>query len=81
LSIFGKLQKAASYLMFDKYKEMLSHLNKKDGDKLENYICSLPIVGFNSSFYDVGLLDNNFLMHEIYKRDQKPFIIKEWKQI
>jgi len=55
---------------------MLSHLNKKDGDKLENYICSLRIVGYNSSFYDVGLLNNNGLMHKIYKRDQKPFIIK-----
>jgi len=56
---------------------MLSHLNKKDGDRLENYICSLPIVGFNSSFYDVSLLNNNGLVHEIYKRDQKPFIIKD----
>jgi len=32
---FDKLQKAASYLMFDKYMEMLSHLNKKMAINLE----------------------------------------------
>jgi len=56
---------------------MLSHLNKKNANKLKIYICLLPIVGFNSSFCNVGLLNNNGLMHEIYKRDQKPIIIKD----
>ena len=77
---FDILQKTASDLMYKKYQDLtdkMRALNRiKDVEKLREYIDSLPIIGFNSSFYDIGLLSNYGCMHEIKKRCDKPFIIK-----
>jgi len=54
---FDQLSSAASVLMHNKFKQLLSlDLTLKTRNKLIDYCSSLPIMGFNSSFYDVGLL-------------------------
>jgi len=37
----------------------------------------LSIIGFNSSFYDVGLLSKDGFINNIKSRDSQPFIIKD----
>jgi len=52
---FDQLSSAASILMHNKFKQLLSlDLNLKTRNKLIDYCSSLSIIGFNSSFYDVG---------------------------
>ena len=46
-------------------------------DQVKSYCSVIPIVGFNSSFYDINLLANEGFMNEIISRDSKPFVIKE----
>src|SRR5271157_5966547 len=57
-----------------------NHYNEKEKEswlaKVENYCSNIPIVGFNTGFYDINLLSDYGFMQEIYKRDQNPFIIK-----
>ena len=45
-------------------------------NKIEQYCSSIPIVGFNSSFYDINLLSNYGFMRKFLKRDNSPFVIK-----
>ena len=78
---FEKLSNIAGDLMLQKYSTLYNKIVEMgvedDRKKLKDYINSLPIVGFNSNFYDIGLLVKEGFMHEIYKRDKKPFIVKD----
>jgi len=42
-----------------------------------DYCSCWPILGFNSSFYDVGLLAKDGFINNIIARDNNPFIIKD----
>jgi len=44
---------------------------------LVDYCSSLPIVGFNSGFYDIVLLAKDGFINNITARDSTPFIIKD----
>ena len=61
-------------------KKIDTHCNEKQIKKyfnqIEEYCSSIPIVGFNSSFYDTCLLINEGFMPEILKRDKNPFVLK-----
>jgi len=62
----------------NKFKQLLSlDLNLKTRNKLIDYCSSLPIIGLNSSFYDVGLLAKDGFINNIISRDPNPFIIKD----
>jgi len=75
---FDQLSSAASILMHNKFSQLLSlDLNLKIRNKLVDYCSSLPIIGFNSSFYDVGLLAKDGFINNIISRDPTPFIIKD----
>jgi len=75
---FDQLSSAASILMHNKFKQLLSlDLSLKLRNKLIDYCSSLPIIGFNSSFYDVGLLAKDGFINNIISRDKNPFIIKD----
>jgi len=64
--------------MHNKFSKLLSlDLNLKLRNKLIDYCTSLPIIGFNSSFYDVGLLAKDGFINNIISRDPNPFIIKD----
>jgi len=64
--------------MQSKLSHLLSlNLNKKIRKKLVYYCTSLPILGFNSSFYDIGLLGKDEFIENIIARDPTPFIIKD----
>ena len=49
-------------------------------DQIEEYCSSIPIVGFNSGFYDTNLLLDEGFMNEIIARDKQPFTIKDGKR-
>jgi len=67
--------------MQDKFKQLLSlDLSLKIRNKLIDYCSSLPIIGFSSSFYDVGLLAKDGFINNIITRDKNPFIIKDCKR-
>jgi len=56
--------------MHNKFSQLLSlDLNLKTRNKLVHYCPSLPIIGFNSSFYDVGLLFKDGFINNIIPRD------------
>jgi len=75
---FDQLSSAASELVHNKFKQLFSQdLNSKTRNKLIDYCSSLPIIGFNSSFYDVGLLSKDGFINNIITRDFNPFIIKD----
>jgi len=82
---FDILQKTASDLMHKKYEDLVNKMRPldriKDVEKLSEYIESLPIIGFNSSFYDIGLLSKYGFMHEIKKKMWKTFYYKKWCEI
>jgi len=75
---FDQLSSAASVLMQNKFKQLLSlDLDLKIRNKLIDYCSSLPIIGLNSSFYVVGLLAKDGFINNIISRDPNPFIIKD----
>jgi len=64
--------------MHNKFNQLLSlDLSSKLKNKLTDYCSSLPILGFNSSFYDVGLLSKDGFINNMISRDNNPFIIKD----
>ena len=81
---FDKVSAAAKDLMKLKMKPLLdkisNHWNtlkaKKYLEQIDEYCSSIPIVGFNSSFYDTCLLINEGFMSEILSRDNNPFVLK-----
>jgi hypothetical protein len=62
-----------------KFKRLLSTVeDAKLLTQIKYYIDVLiPIVRFNSSFYDIGLLFKDGFMHAILVRSKIPFIIKD----
>ena len=75
---FDILAKTASELMNAKLKPVIDKVkNEKDKQLIIDYCSSLPILGFNSGFYDIGLLAHEGFIHEIVKRDSTPLIIKD----
>jgi hypothetical protein len=81
---FDKVVEKATELMKWKMRSLIfkvgDHYNEKEKEKwLHNifkYCSNIPIVGFNTGFYDINLLSNYGFMEEIFKRDTNPFIIK-----
>jgi len=64
--------------MHNNFNHLLSlNLDNKLRKKLVEYCSSLPIVGFNSGFYDIGLLAKDGFINNIIDRDSTPFIIKD----
>ena len=47
---------------------------------IEEYCSSIPIVGFNTGFYDTNLLMDEGFLNEILARDREPFVIKDGKR-
>src|SRR5208283_3599765 len=74
----------ASELMLIKMKPLIEAINGYYHEKrrnkylkiVEEYCKSVPIVGFNSGFYDTGIMLSNNFMQEILERDEKPMAIK-----
>jgi cell fate (sporulation/competence/biofilm development) regulator YmcA (YheA/YmcA/DUF963 family) len=81
---FDKVAEKSKSLMTDKMKVLIEkiqmHYNIKEKEKMlrtiENYCSNIPIVGFNSSFYDINLITKYGFMKEILARDGSPFVIK-----
>src|SRR5271165_5108450 len=81
---FDKVAEEATELMKWKMRSLIfkvnDHYNEKEKEtwlaKILSYCSNIPIVGFNTGFYDINLLSNYGFKEEIFKRDQKPFIIK-----
>ena len=91
-TLFDKLSKESKNLMLNKMQPLLDKINihydedqkQKYLDQVETYCSSLPIVGFNSSFYDINLMMNEGFMNEIIKRDQNIHVVKDgnrYKQV
>jgi hypothetical protein len=72
---FDEISIKAKEIMLQKMKPLLDRLESKS--QVESYCSSIPIVGFNSGFYDINLLSNDGFINEIIARDAKPFVIKE----
>ena len=83
-SHLDQLCEEASKLMLKKMQPLIeaieSYYHEKRRNKylrdVRNYCESVPIVGFNSGFYDTGIMLNYNFMREILKRDQKPAVAK-----
>ena len=82
--VFDKIAEKAICLMDEQFRDLYKEINKiKDEkknkeyyNKLYNYINKIPIVGFNSGFYDINVNITQF-MKELQKRsDNKIFAIK-----
>ena len=81
---FDTVVEKSSKLMIKKMKPLIkkvkNHYNEREKEKIltkiEDYCSNIPVVGFNSGFYDINLLPNYGLMKEIQDRDDSPFVIK-----
>ena len=81
---FDKIVEKSTVLMMDKMKALIEKVSKhyKESEKekwletIVSYCSNIPIVGFNSGFYDINLLSSYGFINEILKRDQNPFVIK-----
>jgi hypothetical protein len=81
---FDKIAEKSEKLMKKKMKPLIkkvkNHYNDREKENMlttiENYCSNIPIVGFNSSFYDINLMTDYGFMKEIVDRDESPFVIK-----
>jgi len=81
---FEKIAEKSKILVIEKMKPLIekvqNHYNKREKENMlktiESYCSNIPVVGFNSSFYDINLLTNYGFMKEILDRDKSPFVIK-----
>ena len=81
---FDNLATVAGQLMRLKLKPLIEAVendyHEKRRDKylkvIYDYCDCVPIVGFNSGFYDTGLMLNYDFLSEILKRDPKPLPVK-----
>jgi hypothetical protein len=84
LEYLDKIAEKAKELMTEKMSPLIEQVNKHydEAEKkrwlntIESYSSNIPVVGFNSGFYDINLLMNHGFMREIKKRDEGPFILK-----
>ena len=75
---FDQLSQKANKLMYAKFKYILdSPLKPKNLGKIKDYCSSLPILGFSSGFYDIGLLSHEGFIIQLVNRDSNPFIIRD----
>ena len=76
---FDKIALKAKELMINKMQPLLNHLSTeaKSLAKVQSYCSVIPIVGFNSGFYDINLLSNEGFINEIMIRDPRPFVLKD----
>ena len=70
---FDQISIKAKELMLQKMQPLIGYAE----EQVNSYCSSIPIVGFNSGFYDINLLANEGFIKEIIKRDKSPFVIKE----
>ena len=85
---FDNISEKAKELMLTKMLPLIKKIDKhysesqikKFYDQIEEYCSSIPIVGFNSGFYDTNLLLDEGFMNEIIARDKQPFTIKDGKR-
>ena len=85
---FDKISEKSAELMLNKMKPLIEqieqHYNECEKkqwlENIERYCTCIPIVGFNSGFYDINLLSKYGFMAEILKRDSEPFVIKNGTQ-
>jgi len=64
--------------MHNKFSHILAlDLNTKNINKVSDYCSSLPILNFNSSFYDAAILAKDGFINQIIARDTNPIIIKD----
>jgi hypothetical protein len=76
---FDKIAEKSRELMLNKMTELIEKVNEHYNEKektrflntIDRYCSNIPIVGFNSSFYDINLLMNYGFMKEIKKREPK----------
>jgi hypothetical protein len=76
---FDKIAEKSRELMLKKMSPLIekvnNHYNEKEKKRflntIDRYCTNIPIVGFNSSFYDTNLLMNHGFMKEIKKREPK----------
>ncbi len=81
---FDNISKTAAELMQIKLQPLIDKVKlHKNEDRKEKYLneiykyySSIPILGFNSGFYDMGLLINEGFIEQILKRDNDPFVLK-----
>ena len=81
---FEGIQMQAKKLMMKKFKPLRKKIKNHYNDyekkyyleKIQDYCSSIPIVGFNSSFYDINLMTNYGFINKILERDKNPFVIK-----
>jgi hypothetical protein len=75
---FDLIAEEAARLMRIKFERLLNTVkDAKLLTQIKDYVDVLPIVGFNSSFYDIGLLLKDGFMEEILARSKNPFVIKD----
>lgn len=71
----------ARELMIAKMQPLIDCLTERGEQKylsqVYSYCSAIPIVGFNTGFYDINLLSNEGFMEEILKRDRDAFVIKD----
>ncbi|UMM32809.1 hypothetical protein L5515_006485 [Caenorhabditis briggsae] len=79
---FDDVGSKASQLMLEKMEPLLCRLESNEWleTKVQRYCEVIPILGFNSSFYDINLISRPFIQ-EIMKRREydgvNPMVIKE----
>lgn len=81
---FDAVANKSKSLMMEKMDVLIQqvkmHYNENEKEKflniINNYCSNIPVVGFNSSFYDLNLISKYGFMKEIFDRDRSPFVIK-----
>lgn len=79
-----KLCEEATSLMLKKMQPLIEAIEGYYHEKrrerylkqVKDYCSTVPIVGYNSGFYDTGIMINYNFMQEILKRDKNPMVIK-----
>ncbi|ULU08451.1 hypothetical protein L3Y34_019562 [Caenorhabditis briggsae] len=79
---FDNIASKASQLMLEKMQPLLCRLESNDWlkSKVQRYCEVIPIVGFNSSFYDINLISTPFIQEIMKRREDDgvdPMVIKE----
>jgi len=74
---FDEIAEKAKELMITKMHPLLVELEGKNRDQVISYCSIIPIVGFNTGFYDINVLADEGFITEIINRDAKPLVIKE----
>jgi hypothetical protein len=75
---FDILAEEAARLMRIKFGRLLNTVkDAKLLTQIKDYVDVLPIVGFNSAYYNIGLLFKDGFMAEILARSKNPLVIKD----